>query len=299
MEEFPKLESKRLRLVQIEPQYVKALFDILSKQEVTKYYGKENLKTIDEASELIENLHRLFNQKRCIRWGIIFKEENEFIGTVALNNLSIWNKKAEISYELDPTYWRQGITFEATKTVLDYAFTRLGLFRLGAVTFPENTASNNLLGKLGFKREGILRGYLLQDEKSHDAISHSILKPEWDNRREYEIVERIKYRDHLTDIIKRAERDGQFDYLPGKGKPIEFEQSFIANPFEKQLFKTMKENHVLPHWVRLSREIAILKEEVVEAQGRERRRKIKEINKKIKEYNYACPPSMQKNKMVE
>ncbi|WP_246001263.1 DUF1992 domain-containing protein [Oceanobacillus piezotolerans] len=100
-------------------------------------------------------------------------------------------------------------------------------------------------------------------------------------------------------MVKKAEKDGQFDFLPGKGKPLKLEQEYLANSGEKQLYKTMKDNHVLPNWVKLSKEIEQLKEEIKHVQGSQRRRKLKEINKKIKDYNYACPTSLQKNKMVE
>ncbi|RLL43699.1 GNAT family N-acetyltransferase [Oceanobacillus piezotolerans] len=297
MERFPVLETNRLQLVEISHQHEEALYDILSRKEVTLYYGKDNMVYRSEARELVENLRQLYKQRRCIRWGLILKEKDLLIGTVGLNNLSIWSKKADISYELHPSYWRQRLTTEAVQEVLDYAFGHLGLFRVGAITYPENHASNQLLSKIGFKKEGILRGYLHQSYASHDAIVQSLLKPEW--KKEYEIEEKLQYHDHLTEMVKKAEKDGQFDFLPGKGKPLKLEQEYLANSGEKQLYKTMKDNHVLPNWVKLSKEIEQLKEEIKHVQGSQRRRKLKEINKKIKDYNYACPTSLQKNKMVE
>ncbi|WP_156288690.1 GNAT family N-acetyltransferase [Oceanobacillus salinisoli] len=179
MGEFPKLETKRLYLLQVSQRYKRDLYEILSLDEVTKYYGKENLESIDEATDLIDNFYRLFQQNRSIRWGMVLKDTEQFIGTVGLNNLNLLNKKGEIGYELHPTYWRRGITSEAVREVLSYAFNKLGLFRIGAVTFPENIASNQLLKKMGFKQEGLLRGYLHQNNQSHDAVMHSLLKPEW------------------------------------------------------------------------------------------------------------------------
>ncbi|WP_085992925.1 GNAT family N-acetyltransferase [Oceanobacillus senegalensis] len=183
MGEFPRLQTKRLHLVQIDHRYKDELFEILSMDEVTRYYGKDNLVDTEEASELIDHFYRLFHEKRSIRWGIIWKENNQFLGTVGLNNLNLWNKKAEIGYELHPTYWRRGITLEAVIKVLDYGYHDLDLYRIGALTFPQNIASNELLRKLGFKQEGTLRGYLHQNYKAHDALVHSLLRPEWIGKR--------------------------------------------------------------------------------------------------------------------
>lgn len=179
MDRFPAMSTERLYLVKIEQHYAEDLFTILSNDQVIEYYGKESLIHVNEAKQLIDYIHLYYRQKRSIRWGIIYKEDDNFIGSIGLNNLNLWNKKAEIGYELHPDYWRRGIMFEATNAVIQYGFSQLGLFRIGAVTYPENIASNSLLQKLGFRQEGLLRGYLHQNGLSHDALMHSILKPEW------------------------------------------------------------------------------------------------------------------------
>lgn len=68
---------------------------------------------------------------------------------------------------------------EAVRAVIDYCFNVLNLYRIGAVTFPQNEASFTLLLNLGFEKEGLLRGYLYQDNSSHDAFIFSLTKPDW------------------------------------------------------------------------------------------------------------------------
>jgi ribosomal-protein-alanine N-acetyltransferase len=176
---FPTLETERLRLVEVKEAHVARFFEIMSKDEVTQYYGMSSLKTVEEAKRIIDSFHTTFESKRGIRWGMELKETGEFVGTVGLNNLATWSKKAEIGYELHPAYWNKGITSEAVKEVLRYSFEVLDLYRMGAVTFPQNNASTHLLERLGFKKEGILRGYLYQNNQSHNAFIFSLLKPEW------------------------------------------------------------------------------------------------------------------------
>lgn len=76
------------------------------------------------------------------------------------------NKLAEIGYEIHPEQWRKGYTLEALSEVILYGFDVLGLTRIGAVVFIENEASNNLLEKVGFQKEGILKDYMYQDGKA-------------------------------------------------------------------------------------------------------------------------------------
>lgn len=177
--EFPILETARLRLENVEEKDAAAFFDIMSRDEVTAYYGMDPLVHREEAVEIIRSFHAVFRAERGMRWAIRLKETGCFIGTIGLNNLNLKAKKAEIGYELHPDYWRQQLMVEAIHGVLKHAFAEIGLYRIGAVTFPENTSSNRLLEKLGFTLEGRLRGYLHQQNQSHDAFVFSLLRTEW------------------------------------------------------------------------------------------------------------------------
>jgi [ribosomal protein S5]-alanine N-acetyltransferase len=176
---FPILETKRLKLIEINHQHVDYLYEILSLEEVTRYYGTNRFTLPVEASRLIDMFHKNLLDKRGIRWGIKVKENQKIIGTVGLNGLQLKNKRAEIGYELHPDYWRMGLSSEAIKEVIRFSFTQLDLYRIGAVVYPENEASINLLLNLSFTKEGLLRGYINQNEQFHDTYVLSLLKPEW------------------------------------------------------------------------------------------------------------------------
>jgi RimJ/RimL family protein N-acetyltransferase len=298
MKEFPVLYTTRLKLIEIQQEATEAIFDILSRDAVTKYYGRESMKSIEEAEAIIQHFHLIFQEGRGMRWGIVLKNTNQFIGTIGIHNYIPGMKRAEIGFELHPNYWRKGILTEALNSVLEYCFNDLDIYRIGAITFPTNAASNGLLKKIGFQKEGILKGYLYQHNQHNDACVLSLLKPAWKRKKWEQEHTPVTYTDHLTEIIKRSEAAGDFDNLPGKGKPIDLGQNYL-NPSEAQLYKTLKDNHVLPKWVELANEIDRMKEELTGLEGKDRRKLIKEINKKIKAYNYACPPSLQKNKMSE
>ena len=102
------------------------------------------------------------------------------------------------------------------------------------------------------------------------------------------------YEEHISSIVKRAEKSGAFDDLPGKGKPLNIDKSLSYNP-EKQLYKTLKDNHVLPRWIELSKEIDYLKEKLKEiTDSNEATKLVRTINKKVLEHNLLCPASAQK-----
>lgn len=184
---FPILETTRLKLVEITHKYVNSIYEILSLEEVTKYYGTNRFTFNGEASRLIDVFHKNFNETRGIRWGIILKQNQKFIGTLGFNGLQVNNKRAEIGYEIHPAYWRRGYTTEAVQEVLRFGFENLDLNRIGAVVYPENLASLNLLKKIGFTEEGLLRGYIYQNDYAHDTYILSILNQEWKLREHHRL----------------------------------------------------------------------------------------------------------------
>jgi ribosomal-protein-alanine N-acetyltransferase len=176
---FPILETKRLKLIEITHKHTDYLFEILSLEEVTRFYGTNRFSLQVEATQLIDMFHKNFLEKRGIRWGIKLKENQRIIGTVGLNGLQLKNKRAELGYELHSSFWRMGYASEAIKEVLGFSFNQLDLYRIGAMVYPENEASIKLLIKLGFMKEGLLRGYIRQNNQFHDTYVLSLLEPEW------------------------------------------------------------------------------------------------------------------------
>jgi ribosomal-protein-alanine N-acetyltransferase len=63
----------------------------------------------------------------------------------------------------------------AVALVCDHAFGSVGLHRLQADIRPENLPSQNLVERLGFRREGLLRRYLDIDGDWRDHVSYALL----------------------------------------------------------------------------------------------------------------------------
>jgi ribosomal-protein-alanine N-acetyltransferase len=143
---------------------------------VTRYYGQDALTSVEQAKQFVEFFAKNYNEKRGIRWGIEIKGHQGIIGTIGFNALFTKHKRAEIGYELHPEYWQKGYATEAVSEVISYGFKELDLTRIGAVVFIENVASNELLIKLGFEKEGVLRNYMYQNGVPYDTNVYSLLK---------------------------------------------------------------------------------------------------------------------------
>ncbi|WP_229399623.1 GNAT family N-acetyltransferase [Micromonospora okii] len=68
--------------------------------------------------------------------------------------------QAMIGYSLLPAGRGRGLATRAVRLVVGWAFAEVGLARVWAGTRPENTASQRVLERVGFAREGLMRGWL-------------------------------------------------------------------------------------------------------------------------------------------
>ncbi len=119
--------------------------------------------------------------KEVYAFAITLGPKKEIIGGIGLHDTNKYKGISELGYWLAEKHHRQGIMFEASKAVLDFAFKKLKLRRVYAYAYVENEASNALIKKLGFKHEGLFRKHVRAKStgKIHDAHFYGLLKEEW------------------------------------------------------------------------------------------------------------------------
>ncbi|QOS89590.1 GNAT family N-acetyltransferase [Peribacillus sp. JNUCC41] len=172
---FPILETERLILRELVEDDAVDILKCFSNPEVLRYYGQTPLTNTVQVKQIIRKFSKNFDEKRGIKWGIELKGKDGIIGTIGLQEWSHEHKRAELSYALFPNEWGNGYATEAVSKVISYGFKELDLTRIGAVVFIENKASNKLLTNLGFKKEGILRNYMYQNDVSFDTNLYSLI----------------------------------------------------------------------------------------------------------------------------
>ncbi|XP_062177927.1 uncharacterized protein LOC133882723 [Alnus glutinosa] len=84
--------------------------------------------------------------------------------------------RADVGYALAAAYWGQGIAARAVKMAIAQGLKEFpDVIRFQALVELENKASQRVLEKLGFLREGVLRKYSLNKGKSRDMVMYSLL----------------------------------------------------------------------------------------------------------------------------
>jgi ribosomal-protein-alanine N-acetyltransferase len=111
---------------------------------------------------------------------IIEKKDGTKIGQIGhFNMVSPYTKMLEIGYALVPNERGKGHCTEATQLMVDYLFLSKEIARIQATTHVGNAASQKVLEKAGFKREGTLRKAFQSRGERTDLAIFSILREEW------------------------------------------------------------------------------------------------------------------------
>jgi [ribosomal protein S5]-alanine N-acetyltransferase len=82
----------------------------------------------------------------------------------------------EFGYWLARPYWGRGLMTATVRVFAQHAFTSLGIERLFATPFTTSIASQRVLEKAGFHREGLLRSHHLKDHRHIDAFLYARLQ---------------------------------------------------------------------------------------------------------------------------
>jgi ribosomal-protein-alanine N-acetyltransferase len=183
MNQFPVLKTKRLVLREFQTSDAEAVFDIFSRDRVTRYVDTATMHSVEEAAKKIRDRIDLFRNEQGLRWGITLQgQEDIVIGSCGLYLLNRAWFSCEIGYELHPQYWRGGIMTEALTAIINFAYSGRFFFplnRIQALTYLDNEASAGLLKGLGFQEEGVWRAYGYWKNQFHDLRCFSLLRREW------------------------------------------------------------------------------------------------------------------------
>jgi RimJ/RimL family protein N-acetyltransferase len=179
---FPQLQGKRVRLRGPRNDDVDALFALFSDPAVMRYWSRPPMTTLGEAQGLVGEMLDSFEQRSLFNWMVTARDDDSVIGTCTLFRIDPRHRHAEIGYALRSDHWGRGIASEAVALVLDWAFRRLDLQRVEADIDPRNDGSRQLLARLGFSSEGVMRQRFFVGDDATDSEIFGLLAEDWQQR---------------------------------------------------------------------------------------------------------------------
>jgi ribosomal-protein-alanine N-acetyltransferase len=109
-------------------------------------------------------------------WFFIEKREGTKIGGIIHYTRG---KLLEIGYFVIPSERCKGYCTEAVKIMVDYLFLSKDVVRVQAHIHPKDVASQKVLEKNGFKKEGTIRKSFFVRGDWKDSLLYSTLREEW------------------------------------------------------------------------------------------------------------------------
>ena len=107
--------------------------------------------------------------------------DGALVGGATLTNIRYGaSRSAILGYWVGAPFVRKGYGAAGLKALAAHAFDRIGLNRLVAACQPENIASQKLLERCGFNREGLARNYLRINVESRHHLIYAAIAAEHD-----------------------------------------------------------------------------------------------------------------------
>lgn len=112
---------------------------------------------------------------------LIFENEGgRLVGGITMGNIRYGvSQSAQLGYWMGQRHAGQGYMQEAIAAVLQFAFETMRLHRVEAACIPSNERSIHVLEKAGFRREGLLRAYLLINGNWQDHFLYGLISEDW------------------------------------------------------------------------------------------------------------------------
>jgi len=146
--------------------------------EVTRWFSWGPYRTLAEPLAYIEDQAGRRERGEQLDLVVVHPEHGP-VGVTGLSEPHPRDRRAVVGSWLGRPYWGTGLNAEAKALVFHLAFAHLGLERLGAYADVRHGRSQRALEKVGFRREGVLRGFHRHGGEPKDVVVYGLLREEW------------------------------------------------------------------------------------------------------------------------
>ncbi|HEY8400779.1 MAG TPA: GNAT family N-acetyltransferase [Cytophagaceae bacterium] len=148
------LETDRLRIRQFEEKDFQDIYRLNTDHAVMRYQvASGKLRTFEEEAMAFFSVIAEYPKNPDLGgWVVENKENNEFLGVTSLKYVP-GQDDLMIGFRIKENQWGKGYATELAKSLIQYAFDRIKVNRIGAITNVDNYPSIRVLEKAGLKYE--------------------------------------------------------------------------------------------------------------------------------------------------
>ena len=175
---FPPLHTARLTLRPVAADDLPDLLRINGDDTVTRFLPYATWAGLDDGRAWLHRMQAQETGASGRQLVLVLKDSGQVIGTWLIFKFDAASQRAEVGYVLGRAHWGGGLMFEALQAACTQALGASGLRRLEAEVDTNNVASNLLLQRLGFSREGTLRKRWVGKGRTYDTHLYGLLAGE-------------------------------------------------------------------------------------------------------------------------
>lgn len=174
------IETERLLLRRFNADDAGSMFENWTNDpEVCRYMRWQPHKNVEETSKVLSGWMGRYANESTYLWAITLKGNDEPVGSMILVVVNESDLCGEIAYCIGRKYWGKGITAEALKAVLCFAFGDVGFNRVEAYHSVNNPASGRVMRKAGMIYEGRARQKYWCASGFQDSDMYGIVKEDF------------------------------------------------------------------------------------------------------------------------
>jgi RimJ/RimL family protein N-acetyltransferase len=106
-------------------------------------------------------------------------DDDAFLGTLTIHTVVWQHGRCELGFWLTAAARGRGVATQAVSAALRWAFDMLALQRVEVTTTSDNPTVPELVRRLGFTREGMLRRHNVERGRRVDIVCFGLLAAEW------------------------------------------------------------------------------------------------------------------------
>ncbi|RQO29856.1 hypothetical protein DBR32_14845 [Taibaiella sp. KBW10] len=174
------LITETLRLRSLEEADAPALWTCITRNKAylqTWIPWVRDWNTADQVLEYIQDALHQIDAQEALSLGL-FSEE-QLIGIVSLQEWDHALGIAELGFWIDEAFQHKGIMRQAIRRMMQFGFTEMKLNKVEVTFVRNNKRVQQLMERLGFRIEGIIRNKLLHQGLPADRVVAGLLKQEF------------------------------------------------------------------------------------------------------------------------
>ncbi len=136
--------------------------------------------TVNGWSKKLIQLSELHYMSLAFYFLLIEEETGDMVGTISFSSITRFPlHSCNVGYSLAEKAQGKGYMTRGMKMACQFMFEEQNLHRIQAAYMPHNQASESVLKRLGFEREGYAKEYLMIDGQWQDHVLTALVNQAW------------------------------------------------------------------------------------------------------------------------